>query len=175
LSQSPYAYCNGDPVNYSDPSGHLPTPPATFETTGSTGIIEVEGGSGGDGSGGGGAGNDSSGGTTTSSSSSNGSINLGGDLPPSVTGTDIPVPGQVVIGTDTSGNGSASIILGPGGISVEGQYHSPIGSGSGNVFGSLGPGNSYGGGGDYSPNGNLGISVFDSNNTGPGVGIVYHN
>ncbi len=49
LSQSPYAYCGGDPVNCSDPTGHMTGIPNTFETTGSTGIIEVrEGGSGGD-------------------------------------------------------------------------------------------------------------------------------
>ena len=38
LSQSPYAYCNGDPVNLSDPTGHEAGIPPTFETTGTTGI-----------------------------------------------------------------------------------------------------------------------------------------
>lgn len=39
LTQSPYAYCNGDPVNLSDPTGHESALPPTFETTGSTGIF----------------------------------------------------------------------------------------------------------------------------------------
>ena len=46
LSQSPYAYCGGDPVNFSDPSGHEAALPPTFETTGSTGITVIGGGDG---------------------------------------------------------------------------------------------------------------------------------
>jgi RHS repeat-associated protein len=38
LSQSPYAYCNGDPVNLSDPTGHEAGLPATFETMAHDGI-----------------------------------------------------------------------------------------------------------------------------------------
>ena len=65
LSQKPYAYCDGDPVNFSDPSGHdkkkkplpQPTPTPTPTGPGPTGAGGSSGGSGNGGSGNGGSGN----------------------------------------------------------------------------------------------------------------------
>ena len=66
LSQKPYAYCNGDPVNFSDPSGHKP-PHKPGQPSSGTPPPSGPGPTSGGGSGGGG------------SAGGNGGVNPGGE------------------------------------------------------------------------------------------------
>ena len=162
LSQSPYAYCGGDPVNCTDPSGHEPTPPATFETTGSTGIVELS--DGGLGCGGSSIfGDDSSSGSSTPSTPDGN----GGQVtatPNSVTDTKGPdsitvtnpfgsgttftdtvhypvAPGITAVGTEsyTPGTGASNQSFGLNAIFGSGTLQVKVGSdGSYSAFGGFG-------------------------------------
>ncbi len=164
LSQSPYAYCDGDPVNCTDPSGHLHIPTGISQPNDGPGGPSSDG-SGGDGSDGYGEGLGSPGGggptggsgtITTGSGTVTVSAASGGTVSYSENNQKISVTG---LGLPTQTIGTTNVVNLGSGFNLTGTNTVNLGTGA----------STHSGGFGYSQGGFTFSFLFNSNGTSSGM------
>ncbi len=168
LSQSPYAYCGGDPVNCSDPSGHLPIMGMPHPNSGPGGPSYDGSGSGdesGDGDSGDGEGLGGGPGGTDPGGSNPGGGPGAGSVSPSKP-VVIPIGSGTTLTAAPSANGGIKLTLGNqngGLVYTLGSNYNLTGAGG---FGKI----PLGGGFSFTFNGSVSLNSFKTNY---GFGTAY--